>query len=351
LSLPVSHHEREPGAGEDHATVMAVAEAIRLAQATIGATAPNPPVGCVVLDAAGRQLASAAHMGAGTAHAEAAALEACRLSGRIDAAHTLVVTLEPCNHHGRTGPCTQAILASPVRQVIFGVADPNPEVAGGGQVRLRKAGLRCEALSDALPDQGHLADQCADLIAPFAKHCREGLPWVTVKEVRDRNGSMIPPPGCKTFSSDASLDHAHLLRRRSDAIMTGVGTVLADAPLLTVRRVDDHPNRRRHLVIMDRSARTPASYLMAAWTRGLDPMVGQDIETSLRELARKGCLSVLVEAGPLLTQAILATDFWDERVLIRQGASATDPDTIDVERRCDRHAGIDRAAPDQERFN
>jgi diaminohydroxyphosphoribosylaminopyrimidine deaminase/5-amino-6-(5-phosphoribosylamino)uracil reductase len=330
---------------------MAVAEAIRLAQATIGATAPNPPVGCVVLDAAGRPLASAAHKGAGTAHAEAAALAACRCAGRIDDAHTLVVTLEPCNHHGRTGPCTEAILASPVRRVIFGVADPNPDVAGGGQVRLRAAGIRCEALGDALPDQGHLADQCADLIAPFAKHCREGLPWVTVKEVRDRSGSMIPPPGRKTFASDASLDHAHLLRRRSDAILTGVGTVLADAPLLTVRRVDDHPNRRRHLVIMDRSARTPGSYLLAAWTRGLDPMLGQDIETSLRDLARKGCLNVLVEAGPLLTQAVLATDLWDERVLIRQGSSATAPDTIDVERRRDRRRGIDCAAPDQEESN
>ena len=224
LSSPVPIHECGPRAGDDHATVMAVAEAIRLAQATIGATAPNPPVGCVVLDAAGRPLASAAHKGAGTAHAEAAALAACRCAGRIDDAHTLVVTLEPCNHHGRTGPCTEAILASPVRRVIFGVADPNPDVAGGGQVRLRAAGIRCEALGDALPDQGHLADQCADLIAPFAKHCREGLPWVTVKEVRDRSGSMIPPPGRKTFASDASLDHAHLLRRRSDAILTALQT-------------------------------------------------------------------------------------------------------------------------------
>ena len=102
---------------------------------------------------------------------------------------------------------------------------------------------------------------------------------------------------------------------------------------------------------MDRSARTPASYLLAAWTRGLDPMLGRDIETSLRDLARKGCLSVLVEAGPLLTQAVLATDLWDERVLIRQGASTTAPDTIDVERRRDRRRGIDRAAPDQEESN
>jgi len=319
--------------GGDPASVAALAEAIGLAEAMIGATAPNPPVGCVILDAAGRRLAAGAHQGAGTAHAEAVALAACRQAGRIAEAHTLVVTLEPCNHHGRTGPCTEAILASPVRRVIFGVADPNPDVAGGGRGRLQAAGLSCEPVSTALPDQTKLARRCADLIAPFAKRCRTGLPWVTVKEVRDRRGSMIPPPGRKTFSSDASLDLAHHLRRQADALLTGVGTILADAPLMTVRRVTDHPNRCRPLVIMDRSGRTPADYLEAASARGLRPVIAHDLETALRALARDGTLRVLVEAGPGLTAAVLATPLWDEHVRIRQGATDMDPDILEVTRR------------------
>ena len=310
-----------------------ISQAIQLAEESIGSTAPNPPVGCAILDRAGHILSVAAHRGAGTAHAEVTALELCRQSGNLEDAHCLFVTLEPCNHYGRTGPCTEAILASPIRRVIFGVADPNPHVAGGGQARLCGEGVHCDALSAVLPDQKHLIDQCAELIAPFAKRCSAGLPWVTVKQVLDRAGSMIPPPGRKTFSSEASLEYAHLLRRRSDAIMTGAGTVLADAPLLTVRRVADHPNRRRRLLIMDRTGRTPSAYLPGARARGLDPMVGQDIEVSLRRLAAEGCLRVLFEAGPSLTHAILETDLWDEWVLIRQGPSETAPDTIDVLRR------------------
>lgn len=344
LNSPSPLHGGHPSKGEALLTVASIAEAIRIAEASVGATAPNPPVGCVVFDADGRPLAFAAHKGAGTAHAEAEALAACRLSGWIGDAHTLFVTLEPCNHYGRTGPCTEAILASPVRRVVFGAHDPNPEVTGGGQARLQAAGVRCEALIDAAPEQNHLADLCAELIAPFAKRCSEGLPWVTVKVARDRTGGMIPPTGRKTFTSDASLDYAHLLRRRSDALLTGVGTVLADAPLMTVRRVEDHPHRRRPLVIMDRSGRTPATYLEAAEVRGLAPVIGTDIETSLRDLARQGCLRVLVEAGPWLTRAILETPFWDEQVLIQQGPSDGAPDTIDVVRRIAGGAVVRRVA-------
>ncbi len=131
------------------------AAALRLAIAAAsrfrGATAPNPPVGCCLLDGAGRAVALGAHRRAGTAHAEAAAIAAAREAGTLDRIRTVVVTLEPCNHHGRTPPCTEAILATPAERVVIGAPDPNPQVAGGGARRLAGAGL---AVTFAADDPG-----------------------------------------------------------------------------------------------------------------------------------------------------------------------------------------------------
>ncbi|MDG2527816.1 bifunctional diaminohydroxyphosphoribosylaminopyrimidine deaminase/5-amino-6-(5-phosphoribosylamino)uracil reductase RibD [Caulobacter endophyticus] len=304
----------------------AIARAFRLtldaAAAWAGATAPNPPVGCAVLAADGRVLAVEAHQGAGLPHAEAAALAACR--DRWDEVHTLVVTLEPCNHHGRTGPCSEAILASPARAVWIGARDPNPAVAGGGAARLSAAGL------DVAFVAGPLASESARLIAPFAMRAVHGRPWLTLKQAFTADGSMIPPPGSKTFTSEASLDLAHALRRRADAVITGSGTVLADAPLLTVRHVPDPRRAPRRLAILDRRGRTPQAYLAAARERGLDPSVHADIPALLADLADGGALEALVEAGPTLSTAFLAADLWDERVVITKAARAGDPDTVEI---------------------
>jgi diaminohydroxyphosphoribosylaminopyrimidine deaminase / 5-amino-6-(5-phosphoribosylamino)uracil reductase len=290
---------------------IAMKAALAAARPFEGATAPNPPVGCALLDRAGNVLVAAGHSGAGKPHAEAAAIESAREAGVADRIHTVVVTLEPCNHHGRTPPCTEAILATPAQHVVIGVADPNPNVAGGGAERLRSAGL----LVDFLKGDRR---QLERLIAPFKKRVITGLPFVTVKQAISRNGNMVPPAGQKTFTSQGSLMIAHALRRRADAIFTGSGTVLADDPQFTVRLMPDHLDKRRKLIILDRRRRVPQRYLDDATARGFDVVVADDFEQALRDVAEAGALEVLVEAGPQVLAHALATSFWDEHVKITQ---------------------------------
>lgn len=317
-----------------HVIAAAFREALRLASEHVGATTPNPPVGCVLLDADGRTLAAAAHRKAGGPHAEAAAIAFSRESGTFSRIHTVVVTLEPCNHTGCTPPCTDAVLSTPAREVWIGVNDPNPAVAGGGAATLAVAGLTVRFI-DALDDAASpaLTSEVHRLIGPFAKRVRTGLPWVTVKQALDRNGSMVPPPGLKTFTSDASLELAHELRRRADAILTGSGTVLADEPEFTVRRVPDFLGKRRQLVILDRRGRVPGSYLRTATERGFEVSVEGSLLHALARLGEAGSLEVLVEAGPQLTGAMLASELWDEHVVIQQSQLRGGADAVSVRQR------------------
>jgi diaminohydroxyphosphoribosylaminopyrimidine deaminase / 5-amino-6-(5-phosphoribosylamino)uracil reductase len=295
--------------------IEAFGDALLAAHEFEGATAPNPPVGCVILDIYGNELATAAHQKAGEPHAEALAIAACEQEGVIQRIHTIIVTLEPCNHHGRTPPCAAAILKTPAKEVWIGAADPNPHVAGGGAATLRAAGVEVFQWADVSSDLANLA---ARLIAPFAKHKLTGLPWVTVKQALTLEGSMIPPAGQKTFTSPSSLRLAHMLRKRADAIITGSGTVLADAPLFNVRHVEDHAGKRRALAVLDRRRRVSQSYFTDAAQRGFDVVQAQSIEETLQKLGAAGALEVLVEAGPQLTKSILASGQWDEHVIIQQ---------------------------------
>jgi diaminohydroxyphosphoribosylaminopyrimidine deaminase/5-amino-6-(5-phosphoribosylamino)uracil reductase len=317
---PVGRCEREQQGPMDQAQTstiteaglaVAMREAVAAARRFEGATAPNPPVGCVLLDAVGKVLSVAAHQRAGTLHAEARAIEEARAAGNLTDIHTVVVTLEPCNHHGRMPPCTEAILATPARRVVIGVADPNPKVPGGGAARLKKAGL------DVSFFKGDTT-QLKRLIAPFTKRVTKGLPFVTVKQAINHDGSMLPPARQKTFTSQGSLFIAHALRRRADAIITGSGTVLSDDPLFTVRHLSDHLGKRRKLYIFDRRRRVPSPYLEAATQRGLDAVIVSDLETVLREAAAAGANEILVEAGPELTAHVLQSSLWDEHVRITQ---------------------------------
>lgn len=314
------------------AIVAAFAAAIEAAEATIGATAPNPPVGCAVLDRDGAILAVAAHPGAGQPHAEVMALRACAAAGRLAEAHALVVTLEPCNHHGRTPPCAGAIVAAGIGAVWVGIDDPNPRVAGGGIAALEAAGVRAHRMAE-LPEMAAQAAQCRALILPFATWARTGRPWVVVKRALDRTGSMIPPPGTKTFTSPASLRLAHLLRRQADAILTGIGTVLADAPEFTVRHVPDHPGKRRLLLVLDRHDRAPPAWRDAARRRGFDVAIAADIGAAIARAGAAGALTLLVEAGPTVTDAVLAVNLWDELVTIALAEDEDAPDRIERIRR------------------
>lgn len=304
----------------------AFARALEAAAAFRGATSPNPPVGCAVLDATGNVLAVAAHEKAGEGHAEARALAACRMEGSIDRAHSIVVTLEPCNHTGRTPPCCDAILASPVRHVWIGSTDPNPGVKGGGAARLAAAGLTVRMMSEI---HAGLAEQSAKLIGPFSKRVRTGLPWVTVKQANDESGSMIPPAGQKTFTSDSSLTLAHELRKRADAIITGSGTVLRDDPHFTVRRVADHAGKVRDLFILDRRRRVSAEYLAAATARGFRPHLCDYLGVALQAASVAGALEVLVEAGPAVTAHVLESGAWDEHFIIHRNGSGPGLDRVE----------------------
>ena len=305
--------------------------AVGEARAHEGATAPNPPVGCVLLDAGGAVLAKSGHSRAGQPHAEAAAIHACRMAGTLDRVHTALVTLEPCSHIGRTPPCVEALLATPVREVWIGARDPHPRAPGAGVARLAGAGVRTSMIAELdHPDAGALADASSRLVAPFAKWSRTGRPWVRIKTALDPQGSMIPPQGAKTFTSPASLVQAHRLRRASDAIITGSGCILADDPAFTVRHVLDHDGKRRPLVIMDRRGRVGAAYLMAAEARGFDPWVRTDLAAALDEIGASGMLCALVEAGPRLRRTVSDMELWDEEVVFRTSAAPGGDDQVDV---------------------
>ena len=328
--------KRRPSAGDELASALppgiasGFEAAIAEASAFIGATAPNPPVGCTLLDAQFRPLVSAAHERAGQPHAEASALARAGTAGLTDRIAHIVVTLEPCNHTGRTPPCTAAILASPARHVWIGARDPNPRVAGGGIDCLRAAGREVHLLDPADgPEAAGIASACAELIAPFVHHARTGRPLVIAKQALDAQGSMIPPPGRRTFTSEDSLRLAHLLRRQSDAILTGIGTIEADAPELTVRHLADHPDRRRILAIVSRTRDVSPEYRARATARGFDVRVFADPRAAIEAIGVAGGLQLLVEAGPRLLGAMRDAGLIDRLLTIRHRPDGEDAITLD----------------------
>jgi diaminohydroxyphosphoribosylaminopyrimidine deaminase/5-amino-6-(5-phosphoribosylamino)uracil reductase len=305
----------------------AFAQALEEAKRFYGATAPNPPVGAAALDVNGKIIAVAAHQKAGREHAEAMLLRLLEMQGRADQAHTLVVTLEPCNHFGKTPPCTQAILRFPsIRTVWIGQLDPNPKVAGGGARALRSQGLSVLSPSPSDP----IFSSCAELLRPFSHWCTQGAPYITLKtahrlsnaQARSQafegrfqllndlaflKATLLPQPGQKTFTSQESLTQVHALRRSSDAILTGVGTVLADAPLFTVRLVQDIPEKKRTLLVMDRNQRTPQAWIDRAEALGFQVQLiknAADLDLAFLELGKKGAHELLVEAGPLVSHFV-----------------------------------------------
>ncbi len=286
--------------------------AIRAAEKFRGSTTPNPPVGAAVLDEAGTVLAIGVHERPGEAHAEVAALSQLRELGAMARAHTLVVTLEPCNHTGKTSPCTEAIVKAGIRQVLFGCRDPNPNVAGGGAAFLKAKGLSVTA--------GVLENECHELARGFFSLIERGRPFVTLKIARDEKGSMIPPPGQKTFTSQESLTLAHEMRRASDAIVTGSGTVLGDDPEFTVRHVHDFEHKTRIVAVLDRRGRVPDAWFeKGALLRQERIRWTESPERLLAFLAKRQVQEVLIEAGPSVVDVFRDVGLVDEEVVFEKG--------------------------------
>ena len=225
----------------------AMQRALELAARGLATTHPNPRVGCVIARN-GRIVGEGWHARAGEAHAEVAALAA---AGSEAAGATAYVTLEPCNHQGRTPPCVDALLAARIARVVYALPDPNPRVAGGGGARLEAAGVRVAA--------GLLAAEAAELNAGFLRRMRTGRPWVRVKLAMSLDGRTALASGASRWvSGEAARADVQHWRARSAAILTGVGTVLADDPRLDVRLADAPAAAPRPLrVVLDSTLRTP----------------------------------------------------------------------------------------------
>ena len=282
---------------------------------------PNPRVGCVVTDAAGRVVGVGHHRGAGTPHAEVEALTAAGEAARGGSAY---VTLEPCNHTGRTGPCSRALVEAGVSRVVFAVADPDPAAAGGAAT-LAGAGVGVEG--------GLLEDQAEELNASWLHARRTGRPWVVAKSASTLDGRVAAADGSSRWiTGEAARADVHALRARCGAVVVGTGTALADDPQLTVRGTDGTDGRRLarqplRVVVGHRPLPTGARLLDdAAETLVL---ATRDPAEVLATLHARGIHRVLLEGGPTLTAAFLAAGLVDEVVayvapaLLGAGASVT----------------------------
>ncbi len=273
------------------------------ASAVQGRTSPNPAVGAVVVTSTpGEPGFVGATAPPGGAHAEIGALRAA--GGHAHGA-TLYVTLEPCAHHGRTPPCTEAIAAAGLRRVVVGIEDPDPLVAGRGIAALRAAGLEV--------DVGVAADVVADQLAPYVKHRTTGRPWVVLKAASTLDGRTAAPDGSSRWiTGEEARQDVHRLRARSDAVLVGAGTVRADDPALTVRLPPDDPDHRSPVdqplrVVL---GRVPPG---AAVHPALE--LAGDLGSVLDELGRRGVVQLLVEGGPRVAHAFHTARLVDRYVL------------------------------------
>ncbi|WP_082568212.1 bifunctional diaminohydroxyphosphoribosylaminopyrimidine deaminase/5-amino-6-(5-phosphoribosylamino)uracil reductase RibD [Pelomonas sp. Root1217] len=292
------------------AMTAALLRALSLAEQAIGLTDPNPRVGCVILAADGRELGAGHTQPAGQAHAEVMALRDAAARGHDVRGATAVVTLEPCSHHGRTPPCCDALIAAGIARVVAAVKDPNPQVAGQGLARLKAAGLLVE-LADAA-----VAEAASELNIGFFSRMQRGRPFVRLKSAVSLDGRTALPDGrSQWITGEAARTDGHAWRKRAGAVLTGIGTVLADDPRLDVRLV---PTARQPLrIVLDPQGRMPGS------ARILQPpgearVIGPgraDLAVLLTELGAQGINELHVEAGPTLSGAFLDAGLVDELLI------------------------------------
>jgi len=304
-----------------------MAQALHLAERGLYTTTPNPRVGCVIVKN-GKLLGEGWHERAGEPHAEVHAL---RTAGSEAKGATAYVTLEPCSHHGRTPPCADALLAGGIARVVVAMQDPNPQVAGQGIARLREAGVEVEC--------GLMESAASALNAGFVSRMTRGLPLVRSKIAMSLDGRTALKNGeSQWITGAAARRDGHRWRARSCAVLTGIGTVLADDAQLSVRDVET--TRQPLRVVLDSALKIP---LGARILQGGNALIftairdenkisalektgakievmaaanGQvDLPGCLKNLATRGCNEVLVEAGRTLNGALLQAGLIDELVL------------------------------------
>lgn len=283
-------------------------QALEQAQHGIGLTSPNPNVGAVIV-AQGKVIGQGYHRKAGEAHAEVEAIRDARQSHpELLPGATIYVTLEPCCTHGRTPPCTEAIKAAGIQRVVYGANDPNPQHAGRCREIFRLAGIEVTA--------GVLEAECEQLIRPFSKWITTGMPYVIAKAGQSLDGRITRPAGeSQWITHDAARAHGRRLRMRVDAIIVGAATIRQDNPQLTLR--DGSAGRGKlqpWRVVLTRSGEIPphSHILTDEYKDRTLIMRGQDLPEVLKDLAKRGVLSVLIEGGGLLLGQAFREQLVDE---------------------------------------
>ena len=279
----------------------AMRTALRLAEGG-PAAGVNPRVGCVILDADGNAIAEGFHRGAGTAHAEVDALSSLPEGGARGA--TAVVTLEPCNHWGLTGPCSEALIAAGVARVVYAVADPGRHSSGGAE-RLREAGVEVVG--------GVLADEAETFLGDWLTAARLGRPHITVKWASTLDGRTAAADGTSRWITGAAArQRVHEQREASDAIVVGTGTVLADDPSLTARGDAGELLATQPTPVVVGTRAVPKD---AAVFRHPHPVIFEgthDLQEVVADLHQRGFRRVYVEGGPTLASAFVAAGLVDE---------------------------------------
>jgi diaminohydroxyphosphoribosylaminopyrimidine deaminase/5-amino-6-(5-phosphoribosylamino)uracil reductase len=312
-----------------------MAVALSLAQRSLGRVWPNPAVGCVIADKEGRLAGAGWTQDGGRPHAET---EAIRQAGARARGGVAYVSLEPCAHHGQTGPCASALIASGVARVVSALEDPDPRVAGKGHEMLRMSGIAVTT--------GVLQSDAERLNAGFLSRLRRGRPLVTLKLATTLDGRIALPSGqSQWITGPEARAHAHLVRAQHDAVLVGIGTVLADDPELTCRLPGIH-HPRLVRVIADTHAKLPEAsrlvrsagqspvWLLTARPDEAESLArhgvrvlpvaagpgGVDLSDALARLASEGLTRLMVEGGSRLHASLLRLNLADRLVWYRAAA-------------------------------
>jgi diaminohydroxyphosphoribosylaminopyrimidine deaminase/5-amino-6-(5-phosphoribosylamino)uracil reductase len=325
-------------------------KALRLASKGAGRTSPNPMVGAVVVRD-NEVVGEGYHRFVGGPHAEVNAIEAAgdRTPGAV-----LYVTLEPCNHQGRTPPCTRSILDAGIARVVVGMNDPNPRVCGGGADHLRQRGI--------VVDSGALERECRLLNQPFIKHVSTGLPYVTVKAATTLDGRIATSSGhSQWISNEQSRRHAHQLRCNLDGILVGIETALSDDPLLTARLPGRRNCRQPVRILLDSRLRIPMNSRLVRTAREVPFWIACSLEADekkerklaeagvnilrlpaknhridlvglLRELGKRQITSLLVEGGASVLGALIEEGLADDFCFFYAPKILGDPEGIPLVR-------------------